>query len=232
MLNAIVFDFDGVVVDSERMHFDAFNHVGEKLGLGFTWDQYLAQFIGFDDKDAFRVMLGRSPGVEETGSDAAQLRDLVADKAVAFEAIVAEGVRATPGVLALIDEAVAANLPIAIASGATHADIVLMLEALSLTDVFKIIVSADRVTRSKPDSESYAKAVLELAASRPDATVTAQGALAIEDTTAGLTSARDAGLMTLGLGTTGPAAALTSFADRVVDSLDGVTLASIRQWYH
>ena len=224
MLDAIVFDFDGVIVDSEPLHYQAFVLVGKSIGFTFSWEQYLATYIGFDDRDAFRVML------ESAGRDAgdAQIADLCTRKQAAFDAVALSGTSretlAIPGALPLIDECHALDLPRAIASGATRQDIDLMLGLLQRGGHFEVIVTADDVERSKPDPASYALAAARLGV-RPGRT------LAIEDTVAGLTSARDAGLMTLALSTTADAEHLEPFADRVIDNLDGIDMEQLRMWY-
>lgn len=233
MPNAIIFDFDGVIVDSEPLHYQAFVLTGKSFGYDFTWEQYMAQFIGFDDRDAFKYMLaqaiegGAAPDIDDVNTAVAEL---VEKKRSAFEAIAAMQTAAIPGTLALIDEAHAANLPIAIASGATHADIEQMLAILGKRDRFDIIVAADDVEHSKPDPATYRIAFEKLAAQHPDAHLTPATTLAIEDTSAGLASAKGAGLMTLGLTTTGPAASVAK-AERVTENLEGVTLETLREWF-
>jgi len=233
MPKAIVFDFDGVIVDSEPLHYQAFVMVGRSFGYRFSYDQYMAQFIGFDDRDAFRYMLsqaieaGHAPEMEDQD---AYLLDLIEKKRQAFEAIAAMNTAAIPGAVELIDEVHAAGLPIAIASGATHADIDQMLRILGRRDKFEIIVAADDVAASKPDPTTYAMAVQKLAAKHPELKLKPADCLAIEDTSAGLASAKGAGLHTLGLTTTGPKAKLMA-AERVIEDLDGVTLATLNQWY-
>ena len=228
MLNAIVFDFDGILVDSEPLHFQAFLMVARGIGFEFDYDRYLRDFIGFDDRDAFRVMLDL---VGHEGDKAPKIAELSEQKQATFETLVkAGGAAALAGALELIDEARDAHLPIAIASGATAADIELMLGALDRRDRFEVIVTANDVYRSKPHPESYALAVERLAERHPNAGITPETSLAIEDTAAGIRSARDAGLMTLGVATTGPAESLHE-ANRVVDTLDGVTLDQLRDWF-
>jgi len=163
-------------------------------------------------------------------ADDAALPPLIDDKAKAFEQLVAQHAPAIPGALELIDEARAAGLPIAIASGATREDIRLMLEGLGRADRFQTIVTADDVARSKPDPTSYALAVQRLAHAHPGLGLEPGDCLAIEDTAAGIQSAAGAGLMTLGLTTTGPAASLTK-AQRVIPDLAGVTLDQLHTWY-
>ena len=105
-----------------------------------------------------------------------------------------------------------------------------MLGSLKRQDKFEVIVSADQVARSKPDPTTYRLAVQRLAELYPEHGLTPADCLAIEDTAAGIESARGAGLMTLGITTTGPASAL-SRAHRVEPGLQGVTLNQLNQWF-
>lgn len=233
MPKAIIFDFDGVIVDSEPLHYQAFVLVGKSLNFEMTWEQYLTQYIGFDDRDAFRYMLaqaiegGHTPDIENVQ---ATLDDLIEKKRRAFEAIAEMGTAAILGSVELIEEAHAAGLPIAIASGAVHADIEQMLRLLNIRDKFDIIVAADDVEHSKPDPTTYALAFKKLSAKYPGAGLTPGNTLAIEDTGAGLQSAIGAGLQTLGLTTTSPPDVLKN-AGRVIEDLSGVTLATLNRWY-
>lgn len=233
MPKAIIFDFDGVVVDSEPLHYQAFVMVGKSFNFEFTWEQYMAQYIGFDDRDAFRYMLaqaieaGHTPDVEDVQKT---MDELIEKKHRAFEALAQTGTHAILGTCELIEEAHNAGLPIAIASGAVHAEIDQMLNLLGIRDRFEIIVAADDVEHSKPDPATYAIAFEKLAAQYPDSGLTPETTLAIEDTRAGLESAIGAGLQTLGLKTTSPDDCLTR-AGRVVEDLSGVTLATLNKWY-
>ena len=225
MLKAIIFDFDGVVVDSEPVHYKAFMELGKDFGVSFDYEHYLRHYVGYDDRDAIRAMLieGGLP------ADEARIKELRDQKQVVFEKLVLQGAAAIPGAVELIDEA-HDQIPIAIASGATTLDIHLMLDSIQRRDRFEIIVSADHVTRSKPDPTTYRKAYEQLADKHPEHNLTPDECLAIEDTAAGIESARGAGLLTLGIATTGPAS-LLSKAHRAEAGLEGVTLETLRQWF-
>jgi HAD superfamily hydrolase (TIGR01509 family) len=226
MLKAIVFDFDGVVVDSEPVHYRAFMELGKGLGIAFDYEYYLRHYIGFDDRDAIRAMLIGAGKPPEDG----HIAELCRQKQAVFERLVGQGAAAIPGAVELIDEA-HGQIPIAVGSGATTLDIELMLESLGRRDRFEVIVSADHVKRSKPDPATYRMAVEQLADKHPGQDLTPGDCLAIEDTAAGIESARGAGLMTLGVATTGPASSL-SRAQRVEPGLQGVTLATLRGWFN
>lgn len=226
MLRAIIFDFDGVVVDSEPVHYAAIRDVAATQGIELSYDRYLRDLIGYDDRDAFRHLLSEA-GKVVTDSAVAALKDA---KQVAFEALAGRGVPMIPGTRALIEEAVSLRWPIAIASGATRADIDLILGGLGLAPHFPVIVTADDVAASKPHPQTYALAAERLRQRHPDLNLQRNQYLAIEDTAAGIASASGAGLKTLALETTSPRDHLRD-ADRIVKDLDGVTAGQLRQWY-
>ncbi|MCX5662141.1 MAG: HAD family phosphatase [Planctomycetota bacterium] len=229
MLKAIVFDFDGVIVDSEPIHHQAFLRVSKTFGVTYSYDEYVERYIGYDDRDAFRAMLGLPLGATPTPAEEKRVAQLIDDKADAFEAVVDEGIEMIPGVEALI-RAAGAAMPIAIASGASRRDINLILGKLKLAPLFKLVVSADDVRRSKPDPETYAMAVELLAGKFPALGLHASACLAIEDTAAGIESARGAGLRTLALLTSTPPAKLGR-ATRVMEAKGAPTLEQVRAWF-
>jgi len=227
---AIVFDFDGVVVDSEPLHYRAFLEVVRQYDVHFDYAQYLKQYVGFDDRDGFRAILSQRQPVERSiGCNDALIAALCQQKAEAFESIVAEGFEPIAGILEFIGH-IQSQLPMAIASGATRADVKLLLGKLGLIEQFDPIVTADDVKRSKPDPASYQLAVAGLAKRIGQPTLAASDCLAIEDTPAGIDSAHQAGLKTLGLATTHSFRTLHR-ADRVIQSIKGINLHQLQDWY-
>lgn len=227
MLKAIIFDFDGVIVDSEPLHHRALAQVACQLGVALDYQTYVRNYIGYDDRDVFRLLLRESSRSTELASEAEVVR-LCQEKAAAFVAVCANGVAMIPGALELI-RALSDQYPLAIASGATRQDIDLVLAGLDLADLFQVIVSADDVARSKPDPQTYSQAVRKLAKIHTERNLKPDQCLAIEDTVVGLASARDAGLITLGLASTGSASDLGD-ADWVVETLVGLTVEKLRAW--
>lgn len=227
MLKAIVFDFDGVIVDSEPLHYRALLQLSRTIGYEFDYAQYLDRYLGYDDRGAFEAIL-IDAGKHEQSKDRAMIARLIEQKKEAFERE-AGSVQSYPGMIDFIRTA-AARLPVAIASGATTYDIELCLNGLGLRDLFPIIVSADWVERSKPDPATYRLAVQELAKANPSLNLKPEDCLAIEDTSAGIDSARGAGLWTLGVTNSCDAATLAR-AHRVVPRVGGITIEQLQQWF-
>lgn len=219
----VVFDFDGVIVDSEPLHYRAFQKVLDPLGAGFTWQEYIDRYMGFDDRDAFREAFK----VKGLPLDDDTLTGLITAKALLFHDVAAEGVSSYPGVIELV-RALTGKIPLAICSGALLTDIEPVLRMLSLTDAFDCIVTADEVAASKPDPSSYRLAVQRLQQLFPEAGITAAQSIAIEDTPAGIISAKGAGLKVLAVTNSYPADSLTA-ADLVVAALSAITVEELSQ---
>ncbi|MCZ7592408.1 MAG: HAD family phosphatase [Kiritimatiellae bacterium] len=223
MLQAVVFDFDGVIVDTEHLHYEAFNKILEPLGLGLTWEDYVRDLIGFDDRGAFTWTLqkaGRSASVEE-------VRALVERKAAIFNSMVSGGSPTPfPGSVELI-RALSGRIPLALCTGALRSDIEPIIHGLAIANAFDAIVTADDVSASKPDPMSYRLAV-DLLAERYNREIIHETALAIEDTPTGIASAKGAGLKVLGL-TNSYDREYLDRADFVRDTLVGLNLDALRE---
>lgn len=211
-LRGIVFDFDGVLADTEPSHLAAFQDVLAGTGLTLSTGDYYDRYMGYDDVGTLRA-LGRDQG---RPLDDGAVRRLVAAKARRFEARVRDGNLLFPGAAACI-ERLAAAAPLGIASGALHAEIDAILTAANVRDRFQVIVGADDVVRSKPAPDTYERAVELLAAAGTGAELSA--CVAIEDTVWGIEAAHAAGLPCVALTHSYPAAALAT-ADAVLGSLD------------
>jgi beta-phosphoglucomutase len=216
MIQAVVFDFDGVIANSEPLHFRAYRDVLAERGLGLAESSYYQHYLGYDDVGAFRA-IASDAGIALTDEDIA---DLVARKAVRLEALERSGSVLFPGAREAIVR-MAAAWPTAIASGALKAEIVRVLEHEGLRSYFPVLVSAEDTPASKPDPAPYLLAVELLRATRP--LLQPAECVAIEDSKWGLVSARSAGLRTVAITHTYPASDLVDAADIVIPHLDRFT---------
>ena len=214
--DAVIFDFDGVIVDTEPLHYAAFQRTLEPLGLHFTWQEYVETYIGFDDRDAFRHAFS-AKGTTLTRDT---LQSLINQKASVFNEVISSGVSAYPGVVELIRHLHTINTPLAICSGALRSDIDPILAMLDISECFKIIVTADDVTASKPDPECYELAFRKLRAAYND-TFSKKTTIAIEDTPAGIAAAKAAGLLVCAVTNSYPADRLEQ-ATCITDSLSAL----------
>ncbi|RMF24891.1 MAG: HAD family phosphatase [Deltaproteobacteria bacterium] len=214
MLDGVIFDFDGVIADDERLHLAGFQHALAAHGIELDEAEYFARYVGYDDRDGFRAILrdrGRSVGDEELGR-------LMAEKARVFRELVRERVRIFPGVRDLLEDLrrPPAPVPTGIGSGALRAEVELVLRVAGLAGLFDAIVCADDVERGKPDPETYRRVAEKLGEKRPG--LMPQRCVVIEDTHAGLEAARRAGMVTVAVTNSHPAAELE--ADLVIASLE------------
>lgn len=216
---AVVFDFDGVIVDTEPLHWSAFQRVLEPLGIGLSWAGYVDGYMGFDDRDAFAEVF-RAHG---RTLDAERLQDLVRAKSGVFQDVIRDGVSAYPGAVSLIASLHACGLPLAISSGALHSDIAPILSRLGIGHCFSVVIAADDVRKSKPDPEPYSLAFAELRRAHPARLSAPGNCLAVEDTPAGIRSAKGAGLRVLAVTNSFGGKDLAE-ADAVTPSLEAVRL--------
>jgi beta-phosphoglucomutase len=220
-LQAIILDFDGVVADSERLHMRAFQDALAPTALVLTDEAYYQRYLGFDDAGVFRAV-GQDLGAP---FDAATLQTLVADKEHRYEELAAAGEMLFPGVPDFIRRA-AALVPLAIASGAHTREIEDVLDKAGLRQCFLAVVGADQTTHSKPAPDPYLEAFARMQAAAGRA-LSARHTVAIEDSRWGLESARAAGLRTVAVTNTYPAAALAGHAELVVEQLGTIDLAAL-----
>jgi len=208
MTTAVLFDFNGVLVDDEDVHFEAFRRTLAVLGVTIRHDIY-RRYLGYDDRGTIVALLEHC---DRVGED--DLAELVARKQAIYAQLAGEHPRLGFGARALVRALRDAGARLAIVSGARRAEIDAVLDASGLRDTFDAVVAAEDVTRGKPDPEGYrlARARLEAAAGET------LDAVAIEDAPAGLRAARAAGLPCVGLATTCPASELEG-ADEIVSSL-------------
>ena len=215
MIEAIVFDFDGVLANSEPAHLAALTEVLQELGVAITPADYYQRYLGLDDAGVFRVV-SEEHRVE---LDAAKIEALIERKAVIFDRLISGGDVLFPGAQACV-ERLAARYPLGIASGALRHEIEGILSGAGLTHFFSFIVASGETLRGKPHPDPYRRAA-ELHGRPPER------CLAIEDSRWGIESAKTAGLKCVGIATTyGPSELAT--ADAVISSLDEFTAAFIR----
>ncbi len=218
-LQAVIFDCDGILVDTEPIHYRAFQEVLEPLELGFDYEHYMRAYIGFDDRDAF------AEAFREKGKilDAHQLSGLMEAKNRVLQSIVTRGINSFPGVVTLIEELLRHNVPLAVASGALRDEVEAFTTTLSIRHAFRVIVAADDVARSKPDPETYLAAMEKMRIHGGVADLEPSRCIAIEDTPAGIASARAAGLCVMAVTNSFGAESLGE-AHQVVPSLTRVNI--------
>ena len=219
-MNALIFDFDGVVVDSEPIHLMGFQCVLADANVELTEVEYYQTYLGYDDRDCFGAV-SRNKGAAFTPD---QIVQMTADKTVLVKQALASA-RALPGAVELIRAAAAAGVPLAICSGALRDEIVLASRAVGIDGLFETVVAAEDVDRGKPDPQGYRLAV-EALSQRLGRRVDPARCVVVEDSPAGIAAAKAAGMAVLAVTTSYPPDALAE-ADRIAASLAEVTLPSL-----
>ncbi|MDI1244200.1 MAG: HAD-IA family hydrolase [Rhodoferax sp.] len=232
-LQALIFDVDGTLADTERAHMAAFNHAFREIGLDWVWDEALYTGLLNISGGKERILhYWKQVHPDIKALNAQDLTDRIDRihqlKTAAYEQAVNQGeVSLRPGVLRLMDEALAAGLQLAIATTTSPVNIAALLRHAIGADWrmnFSAIGDASTAPIKKPHPQVYLQmlAALQLPASQ---------CLAFEDSNNGLRAATAAGLATIV--TPNPFTAHHDFtgALRVVPDLSQVNLVQLRQWH-
>jgi HAD superfamily hydrolase (TIGR01509 family) len=225
MLRGILFDFNGVLLDDEGVHFELFRRILGEQGIALGEAEYYRDYVGFDDQAAFEHALREHHGLV----DDLLLRRLCARKAAYYQEYFRQHPYPFfPGAARLVREARDARLELGIVSGALRSEIEPALRQEDLLGCFKVIVAAEDTQSSKPEPEGYvlAMGLLNSRQPLPERLLHPHEVLAIEDTEAGLRAASSAGLLTLAVSHTQPAESLGG-ADLVVERLAALTLEDL-----
>ena len=233
MLQALIFDVDGTLADTEAAHRAAFNLAFEQEGQDWVWDEALYTRlldVSGGKERLLHYWTQRHPEVRDV--DGAGVRDTIARlhelKTAAYEAMVNDGaVSLRPGVLHLIDAASQAGLQLAIATTTSPVNIAALLRAAIGSDwrqFFGIVEDASTAAIKKPHPQVYLQTLQRLQ-------LPAAACLAFEDSANGLRAARGAGLATVITPTGFTADHDFSGALKVLPNLQGVTVADLQAWH-
>ena len=208
---AVLWDMDGVLVDSGDFHFVAWAETVAREGLPpYTREQFNASF-GMDNRGVLTRLLGREP-------EPAWLARVSDEKEAAFRDAIRGKAQPLPGVVRWLARLRAAGVRQAVASSAPPANIDLLLETMNLRQYFDAVVSTWGM-RGKPDPGVFLEAARQVG-------VPPQRCLVVEDAIAGVTAAKRAGMACLAVTNTNTRVALAG-ADRVVDSLEELEDAAL-----
>src|SRR5438067_11559317 len=196
---AVLFDFDGVIVNSEQLHFWAFHEVLRDEHIDLTEAEYYRELIGFDDKGAFKHVFAQHGRELDPKTF---LRVMTRKSEAMMELIQARRYSALPGVEEFV-RGLWRNYPLAICSGALREEIEAMLEGVNLRDCFRVIVAAEDVTVGKPDPQGYLLTT-QLLAEKAKAPLTPSDCLIVEDAPTVIRSVRAAGFRVLGVASSYP----------------------------
>lgn len=199
MLRAIIFDFDGIIVDSEPLIMRVFQQMATREGWALSEEEYYRDYLALDDRgivDLLYTSHGRP-------LDRAERDELVEWKFKVYAELIKDGLPSLPGAVEFVTQ-VSARYPLAIASGSLRSEIEHLLRTLGLFDKFTLMVTADDVERSKPSPEVFLKTLARLSQlprfdPQNGEPLRSSQCLVIEDAPAGVEAAHAAGLRCLAL---------------------------------
>lgn len=211
-MQALIFDMDGVLVDTEPIHIRSFQLYMDELGLDYDLS-YIHGFVGYSiDQNVQRINHDFLQGREIPISEGVQRRD-----AIYLNLLRNTKLHPLPGVMELVDCCETNQIALALASSSWQEQVDLILDLLEangypLRSKFRSIVHGDHVARRKPAPDIYLKAISDL-------NIPAQNCWTIEDSGAGVESAKAAGIHCIGLETPFVSTQALIKADRIVADL-------------
>jgi HAD superfamily hydrolase (TIGR01509 family) len=229
MIHAICFDFNGVIVDDERLQMQAYQELLREQGIELTESDYFSA-LGMDDKTFVRAAFDR--GNKELSDEV--LRAMLEAKTVRHRKLIENDLPLFPGVVTFL-KATSRAYAVGLVSMANIGEAGYVLERAKIADLFSVVVTADDVNACKPAPDCYAIALERLNEKRRlkrELPLLASECLVIEDSPPGIEAGKGAGMRTLGVTNTVPEAALRAAgADVVTASLFDWTVDAVRHVY-
>ncbi|MDD5063329.1 MAG: HAD family phosphatase [Phycisphaerae bacterium] len=222
MLRAVIFDFDGVITDSEVLHLRAFNKVLAQYGVEISTKDYYKEYLGLSDIDCFKALINK----KILQKPAAEIEHLAKEKKQAFEKLAKTEGRIIEGVRDFLQMLSQNNIPMAICSGALSVEIELILEDARLRPFFEVIVSAEMVRKGKPSPDGFLLTLKKLNSSRRNAILPNQ-CIVIEDSHWGLEAAKAAGMHSVAVTNSYEADQLT-LAEKIVTKLGELSMSDLQ----
>ena len=223
MLRAVIFDFDGVITDSEILHLRAFNQVLVRYNIEITEEVYYKEYLGFTDRDCFESVADKN----KLGLDSEQIKNLIKQKNRIFEKLAKIEATIFEGVPEFLQMLTDNKIRRAICSGALLVDIAPILEKIQLGPFFEEIVSAEQIEKGKPDPEGFLLALERLNEGSQNS-IAANECVVIEDSHWGLEAAKAAGMHTVAITNTYEAEQL-GIAEKVVERFSELTIDDLQK---
>lgn len=224
---AILFDFNGVIINDESIHQQLIDDILLNENLRPSGTQYKQVCLGKSDRTCLRDILGKR-GRLVSGE---YLTKLLEKKAQAYREIVTQldCLPIYPDVTTFLAQIKERSLLIGLVTGALRSDVELVLEKASIAEYFQVIVTSDDVNIGKPEPEGYLLAVNLLNQQNPDLLLKPSDCLAIEDTPTGIMAAKNAGMQVVGVANTYPVHMLQRQANWAVDHLSELELDRVQE---
>ena len=183
-MKIIIFDFDGVILDSENSHFIAFNEGLKNLNINISEDEYYSKYISLDDRGVITNVVN-DKNISVTNEE---IDMIIKNKNDYFESRLIDNSKLFPGVEELIIQ-LSKNFVLCIGSGANRSEIIKTLKNNNIYDYFEIIVSANEVNNPKPNPETYNRVLDNI-----NTDFNINEIIVIEDSPGGIEAAKSAGL--------------------------------------
>jgi HAD superfamily hydrolase (TIGR01509 family) len=211
---AVIFDMDGVLVNSNPYHLAKWVNFLNHHQVSYQEEELPELILGKRNDTAFRHFFGPDITREESEVMSEELEG-------AFRKAFKPHAKPLPGLDALIKECHAAGVPMAVASSAMRKNIEFVVDALGYRPYFRIMVSGDEVMHAKPDPEIYLKAAGHLGIDPADA-------VAFEDSYVGIGAVKNAGMKCVAIASTFPFERLVPLADLVIPTFEDISLEKLR----
>ena len=224
MLRAIIFDFDGIIADTEPTHLEAFKKVLKDIGISLTNKDYYDKYLAFDDKTLFNKILD----INDRKPDENLIDELVKNKNILITELLNEYVILVPGFLNYLQR-ISEKYLLAIASGALRSEILLVLKKFNIDKEFHSLTTADDVVNCKPNPEVFIKSLNTLNEISED-NIEPGECLVIEDSIYGIKAAKSAGMKCLAITHT-YSKELLNEADLIVNNFDEIDLNKLENLF-
>jgi HAD superfamily hydrolase (TIGR01509 family) len=205
MIRAVLFDFNGVIVDDEPVHFQLFQKVLREESLELSREDYYAKYLGMDDHDCFKAAAAR----QKKNLSEAKIGELIDRKTAYYQKQMKSNPPWVPGVVAFLRE-LCDTYYLAVVSGALRVEIESLLSQGGIREYFSVIVAAEEVEQGKPHPEGYQTALERLNRDYVAASdrLLPEECLVVEDSVWGIEAAKQAGMKCLAITTSYPEAQL------------------------
>jgi beta-phosphoglucomutase len=226
-LKVILFDFNGVIINDESIHEEIIDRLMLEENLRLKPGEFREVCLGKSDRACIVELFDRRGRfLTETYLDRLLFRKAEAYK-TKLDSL--ETLPIYPGLADFIAKVRSVGLKMAVVSGAVRSEIELVLNLAGLADNFELIVAGDDLTASKPEPDGYLLAVERLNEQYPGWNLQASECLAIEDTFAGITAAKRAGIQVAGVTHTYPFHMIHRRANWTVDRFDDLELDRVQE---
>ncbi len=230
MLRTVIFDFDGVITDSEILHFRAFNQILGQYGIELSKQEYYKTYLGFNDADCYGQLIQH--GLLKVEQE--QIGNLIEEKKHIYKELAKTEGKMIEGVrefLTLLEEN---SIPMAICSGSLLTEVEMVLEDTGLRHLFEVIVSGEQVKKGKPDPEGFLLTLkrlnsnVSLALAGNKIHILPVECIVIEDSHWGLEAAKVAGMHTIAV-TNSYEAEQLGMAEKVVNQLNELSIDDLQK---